>query len=316
MLQVVTHPDQSPRGLLTATVREDLVETSQADRRIVRAVEDATAAAEAVSTGNWIYREYIERIRLRRSREILYLEARPVQSVVSVTFDGDPFLESDGDFEIVPSGLYREDGWHGFGHSFHHSHTNGSHHDSSVLGHGSSFEVIYFGGYWLKASMGLARGSFAGTDENPGSPLVDVAVLEGGTTMGIKGGTGEETIAPADTFKVAGVTGSFRFRTAAVASGGVIVLQPDGFFEPAAPQGGFADGAAIEISHGVQEIDVHGIHLRNALQEVVQASWFKERRNPGRCKPQDPDRSQGPVGIDIPPSAYSVFSGEGSLVGF
>lgn len=310
MLRIETHPDNPPRGLLTATVREDLGLSSQFDRRIERTVEDATAAGEVVSSGFWVYREFFERIILERSSRRLYLQARPVQSVTSVFLDGQEFIETEGDFEVFPGFLFREDGWHANAHKSHgHSHSGGIHFHTGRAG----WEVRYFGGYWLPASMGPARSSFAGTLESPGTPLVDGAVAEGATTMGIKGGVGMETIEPPDVFTVEGISGSFRFLQPAVATVGVIPAPPDGFFEPAAPAGGFPDGAALNITHGSLEIDQQGIHLRRALQEVVRNSWFQGSRNSGNCDTKVPPRADGPVGIIVHPTALAVFRQEGSL---
>jgi len=215
MLRIETHPTVPPRGLLTATVREDLGQSSPSDRRIERSVEDATAAGEGVSPGKWVYRDYFERITLNRSTQRLYLQARPIQEVTSVFLDGEEFVEGDGDFEVFPSFLYREDGWRSVaGRLF----------SPSTIGHDlrPAWEIRYFGGYWLKASMG-------------------------------------------------------------------------------------------DTPAGVESIDVEGIHLRRALQEVVRDSWFQGHRNPGNCDKDVPKRSDGPVGIVVPPTALAVFRQEGSL---
>ena len=115
----------------------------------------------------------------------------------------------------------------------------------------ASFSAGVMGLNWYMAqNVSIAANHTAGTLA-AGSPLVNVAVAAGATTMNIDGGVGTETIAVGDIFTVAGVnnplTGAamqFTFTAAKTATAGAIT---GATFYPAAPTGGFANNAAITI---------------------------------------------------------------------
>lgn len=133
MLRVETAPADPPRAITTASAVRRLGEDASQRASVEALIIEATAWAEKASPGRWVYQEFLERIRLANPGErMLYLSGRPVASVTSVSFSGDDPLVLDEDFEIWPRGLYNEDGW-------------------SAGGRG--WDVRYFGGFWLPASM-------------------------------------------------------------------------------------------------------------------------------------------------------------------
>lgn len=134
MLRVETAPTDPPRAITTPSAIRRLGEDAAQTRNVEALIVEATAWAERASPGRWIYQEFLERVRLANDGErMLYLSARPVVSIGSVSFSGDAPLVIDEDFEIWPRGLYNEDGW---------------------AAGGRGWDVRYFGGFWLPASMG------------------------------------------------------------------------------------------------------------------------------------------------------------------
>ncbi|GAB4182144.1 MAG: hypothetical protein OHK0024_21430 [Thalassobaculales bacterium] len=86
-------------------------------------------------------------------------------------------------------------------------------------------------------------GSLAGTLE--AGAVIDGAVAEGASVLAIAGGGNARSILKGDRFTVAGVAGEYRFTAASLTTetGAVAAAA----FAPAAPAGGFPDGAAITL---------------------------------------------------------------------
>jgi len=144
MLDVITPATATPSfwtlSQMSATIRPRLKgAVAGNDAQLVEISEEIAREGDIIATGHpgalW-YQEYQELLRLDRSRQWLYLQARPVAAVTSVAFgEDDPVVEGTeaDEFSISERGLYRECGW----------------------GSGSpGWTVQYFGGYYL-ASMGL-----------------------------------------------------------------------------------------------------------------------------------------------------------------
>ena len=143
MLQVTTPTTVTasfwPLIEITSSIRPRLTGASAADdAQILSDAEEIAREGERLATGSpgaLYYQTYAELLRLSKSTQRLYLQARPVAAVSSVQFSADePIVAGTepGEFVVYPGFLYLEDGW--------------------VAGP-PGWKVTYTGGYWL-ASMG------------------------------------------------------------------------------------------------------------------------------------------------------------------
>ena len=134
MLTTITPPAATPAALDPAAMVAVLSADASEEPRILELIEDATALAETLSGqhGRLWYQEHEELIE-GTDIQRLYLEARPLASVVSVTTeDGDVFIQGaePEEFSIYAreGHLYRREGW------------------PCLAAH---YVVRYFGGWWL-----------------------------------------------------------------------------------------------------------------------------------------------------------------------
>lgn len=84
----------------------------------------------------------------------------------------------------------------------------------------------------------------AGTAQAVTALAVNGAVEAGAESMSVNGGSGAETLLAGDVFSVAGVEGTFTVTEDSTAASGAFTLVK---FSPKAPEGGFADKAAITV---------------------------------------------------------------------
>lgn len=105
-------------------------------------------------------------------------------------------------------------------------------------------------GYIMGASWYMdqnIKSHVAGTAQTVTALAVNGAVEAGADSMSLSGGSGDETLLAGDVFSVAGVEGSFTVTEDSKAASGAFTLVK---FAPAAPEGGFADKAAITVQPG------------------------------------------------------------------